>query len=138
MNPNMKMNLNPNLNPTREAETVATQQREEMFSLFWKEYPKKADKNGAREAFLQARGYLFLDTLLSALKRQKQGENWKKEGGRYIPKAANWLADGRWEETAYAGSESCHTDTAERKYTDEQILRLIGDPAAKYVKEAIG
>ena len=38
-------------------------------------------------------------TLLAALAEQCKNENWRKERGRFVPRAANWLADHRWEET---------------------------------------
>ncbi len=39
-----------------------------------------------------------LETLLTAIRRQKCGSQWSRENGRYIPNPATWLNQGRWED----------------------------------------
>lgn len=67
------------------------------FDEFWKTYPKKLAEAAARtqwdklapDAPLQAR-------IIEALKAQAAGEAWRRDGGRYVPKASAWLSGERW------------------------------------------
>lgn len=68
------------------------------FDRFWSEYPKKVGKIAARKAFERASRVAALETLLTAIRRQKCGSQWSRENGRYIPNPATWLNQGRWED----------------------------------------
>ena len=68
------------------------------FDRFWSEYPKKVGKIAARKAFERASKVAALETLLTAIRRQKCGSQWSRENGRYIPNPATWLNQGRWED----------------------------------------
>ena len=71
--------------------------------------------------------------LLNALRDQKKSENWRKEAGRYIPKPADWLLDGRWEEVVLPPYQGYHpSDIDSRTYTGSQISQMIPDPTACY------
>ncbi len=70
--------------------------RGEGFEKFWEIYPKKVGKQAAKKAFLQAE--VSLDTLLAAIRAQKQSAQWQKEGGQFIPNPATWLSQKRWED----------------------------------------
>ena len=35
---------------------------------------------------------------MAAIQRQKESAQWDREDGRYIPNAATWLSQGRWED----------------------------------------
>ena len=39
-----------------------------------------------------------LNKVLSALKAQKNSEQWKKDNGQYIPLPTTWLNGARWED----------------------------------------
>ena len=81
------------------------------FEKFWKDYPKKTGKGGAWKAWWKAKG-LFAgqeETLIlkckEALMWQKNCDQWVKDEGQYIPLAATWLNQSRWEdEDPNAGS----------------------------------
>ncbi len=66
------------------------------FERFWAAYPRKIGKAAARQAFAQT--HVPLETLLAAVGEQKRSEQWRKEGGSYIPSPATWLSQGRWED----------------------------------------
>ena len=34
--------------------------------------------------------------IIRVIEQQKQSEQWKKEGGQFIPHPATWLNQGRW------------------------------------------
>lgn len=70
------------------------------FDTFWSVYPKKVGKEAARKAFAKAK--VPADRLISAVEAQKNSEQWRKEGGRYIPNPATWLNQGRWDDEIQA------------------------------------
>lgn len=74
----------------------ATNARARDFDAFWSAYPKKVGKQSARKAFEKAK--VPLETLLTAIERQKCSSQWSRDGGRYIPNPATWLNQGRWED----------------------------------------
>ena len=71
---------------------------DEDFAVFWKAYPRKESKVQARKAFAKADARL--DMLLQALEAQKQTEQWRRDGGQFIPYASTWLNQRRWEDEA--------------------------------------
>lgn len=68
----------------------------EGFDLFWQSYPKKVGKEAARKAFCKVN--VPVESLLTAIERQKCGRQWQEDGGKYIPNPATWLNQGRWED----------------------------------------
>lgn len=66
------------------------------FEAFWKEYPRKESKAQAKKAFAKVNA--SIDELLQALETQKQSDQWRRDGGQYIPYASTWLNQRRWED----------------------------------------
>ena len=68
------------------------------FTQFWEDYPNKADRDDAWEAWKNlnpdAETVLKIKSGLEAWKRSGQ---WLDDGPRYIPSAAKWLTKRRWE-----------------------------------------
>ena len=97
---------------------------EQMFDEFWNEYPKKENMVRAKRAFMG------LDpdedtfkTLMKAVKRSKADEKWQMENGRFIPLAANYILDRRFEDRVVLPD-----GTKERSYDMEDLKRvLIGE-----------
>jgi hypothetical protein len=80
-----------NPNPTRARGAGGTD-----FERFWQAYPKKIGKVAAQKAL--ARVKVPVDVLIAAVEKQKQSDQWTRDAGRYIPNAATWLNQGRWED----------------------------------------
>ncbi len=74
------------------------------FGRFWAKYPKKVGKQAAKKAFHRVN--LPVETLLSAIERQKGSIQWSKENGQFIPNPATWLAQGRWEDELQTKEEA--------------------------------
>lgn len=91
-------NPNPNPNPNQSQKGDGRGQADEQFSGFWSAYPKKQGKKDARRAFEKAIRHTSLGTILSALERQKQSQQWTKDNGQFIPYPATWLNGCRWED----------------------------------------
>lgn len=72
---------------------------EEMFTIFYKAYPKKKDKAKAFAAFKKLKPTPeLLETILKSLEWQKQTMDWQKQGGQFIPYPASYLNGRRWED----------------------------------------
>lgn len=71
----------------------------ELFEAFWQAYPKKASKAQAEKAFAKLKpNDDLLHEMLSALEWQKVTVDWTKSKGQFIPYAATWLNNRRWED----------------------------------------
>ncbi len=67
------------------------------FEQFWQAYPRKVGKVDAKKAWIKAKldGKL-VETILLAIEAQKQGADWMREKGEFIPHPATWINGGRW------------------------------------------
>ena len=68
------------------------------FNRFWAAYPRKVEKKKAQKAWSNAKDKPDIEALLKKLEAQKAGDQWKKEGGQFIPYPATWLNAGRWDD----------------------------------------
>ncbi len=77
--------------------TADSSQKEELFDLFWSNYPKKVGKGYARQCFDKLKpNKELVDTMIRALGEQKKSEMWKRDNGQYIPNPSTWLNQQRW------------------------------------------
>lgn len=75
----------------------------EGFDAFWQAYPKKVAKEAARKAFGKRKpGAALLAEMLAAIAVQSGSEQWRKDGGQFIPYPATWLNEARWEDVVPA------------------------------------
>lgn len=73
-----------------------TSDREE-FEAFWSAYPKKKSKGVARKAWAQTAAMRPpLEELLRVIKALKRTDDWRKEGGKFVPYPASWLRAEGW------------------------------------------
>jgi hypothetical protein len=69
------------------------------FEQFYMAYPKKKARRAAERAWMKLNPSIeVIQTILTALEKHKQSEDWKKENGKYIPHPATWLNGRRWED----------------------------------------
>lgn len=79
------------------------------FDAFWNAYPKKVGKQAARKAFQRVK--VPLESLLTAIERQKRSAQWLEDNGKYIPHPTTWLNQGRWEdELPEGGAHGCNAN----------------------------
>lgn len=64
------------------------------FQEFWQAYPKKRGRDAAHRVWMQKRPPL--PQCLAAIEKLRRTEEWRKDGGQFIPHPANWLAAGGW------------------------------------------
>lgn len=73
----------------------------EGFEEFYGEFPLHVSKQDAIRAWNKLRPDESLrGEIMSALEKQKKSDQWRREGGRYIPHPATWLNGRRWEDEA--------------------------------------
>jgi len=95
-----------------------------MFERFWTHYPRKVKKPVAMKAWkaLKVDDALF-QKIMNGLARWVDSDQWKSDGGRYIPYPASWLNARQWEdEVRQAGSSAKVTahGYTQRDYSGEQ------------------
>ena len=67
------------------------------FEAFWKEYPKKVGKGDARKSWGKIKpGKALQETMLKTLRAARESDQWKADGGKYIPNPSTWLNQERW------------------------------------------
>lgn len=71
----------------------------DYFADFWAEYPRKVAKAEAAKAFRKlAMTDELMEKVMDSLSRAMESEQWKKDGGQYIPYPATWINQRRWED----------------------------------------
>lgn len=120
----------PKRKPTPSTSSSTSVFNQETFDQFWSEYPKKKAKANAEKAW--AKVAVGIDVILAAVRSQKYGEDWRRDGGKWIPLPASWLNARRWEdEGAEVEIRPVVTTTAAPR---EDRLE---DPMEKLVRETL-
>ena len=99
---------NPSLRSTKLINTnTPLPPKGDLFDAFWEAYPRarRKAKAAARNAFSKAIKKVSLDDMLKALDQHKLQEQWKKDGGQFIPMPSTWLNQERWEDELDAPKE---------------------------------
>lgn len=73
--------------------------------VFWKAYPRKTAKKKAREAAKKAWAAADADAIMAGLERAKESDQWRRDGGRFVPHAATWLNQERWTDEEEPGKD---------------------------------
>lgn len=107
-----------------------TREQAERFSRFWQCYPRKVAKGEARKAWRQIDPDDELtERICSALDLARQTEQWRREGGRFIPHPATWLRREGWEDQLEPEVECLGTGESERvSATITNLQELFGGP----------
>lgn len=65
------------------------------FADFWKAYPRRVARKDAERAWMKVDAGCH-SSLMAALQSQKKSDDWRKDGGRFIPYPGSWLRGERW------------------------------------------
>ena len=118
-------NANANIqDKARDKGTIG--RREKEFSIFWEAYPKKVGKQAARKSFDRIPAS-EIPKLVPAVEAQKQSQQWKREGGRFIPNPATWLNQGRWDDEVQTGHETGRGPSLQYEPVDLNRLQDVLD-----------
>jgi len=84
---------------TEPEEETETEARSNGFDIFWKAYPKRIGKGYAKSIWMKIKpNEDLLKKMLLKIEVFKEMDQWKKEGGQFIPHPATWLNQGRWDD----------------------------------------
>lgn len=71
----------------------------DRFTEFWQIYPKKTGKEAAKREFLRIKPSQELtDRMIEKIKELCQSDQWRRDGGKFIPNPSTWLHQGRWDD----------------------------------------
>jgi len=69
------------------------------FEVFWKAYPKKKSKGDAEKWWIKnLPNNSLVEQMILSIKKLKESDSWKNEGGKYIPHPSSWLNSKGWED----------------------------------------
>ena len=66
------------------------------FDLFWMKYPNKKSKKKARQIWINKKLENSYNDIMNGLNRYILSDNWKSDGGAYIPHPTTFLNQERW------------------------------------------
>ena len=95
-----------------EAKSIFEKQVSKNFELFWSAYPNKKSKKEAEVKFkrIDFKKHTF-ESIMSSLEKQKQSQDWIKNGGQYVPMPTTWINQERWaDEVQVPVQQPSHTD----------------------------
>lgn len=84
----------------------------DRFDRWYAIYPRKVGKAAALKTWRRLKPNAELAAhMIAAVEAQRQGPDWTRDGGRYIPNPATWLNQGRWDDVvARPGGEQARPD----------------------------
>lgn len=81
----------------KERKTRGASSTEDGFAAFWLAYPNRKARQDAEKAWAKLAPDAELQAaILKAVAEQRQGDDWTKEGGRFVPHASTWIRGSRW------------------------------------------
>lgn len=90
---------------------------DDLFDAFWAEYPKKVGKDDARKAWKKRKvSQALADQMIAAVRLQRESQQWKRDGGQYIPNPSTWINQGRWQDEVPAARQSAHSGFSTTDY----------------------
>lgn len=106
------------------------------FDSFWNAYPRKIGKAAAFKKWQSLKKNLpSIDRVLESIETQKQTDQWKKDGGQFIPHPATWLNQGRWDDeikpeqdqnkTTYVICPNCKKEIWERDLEGQYCIHCM-------------
>ena len=80
-------------------QTLSPTAQDVLFEKFWAAYPNKTGKGAAKRSWAKIkRPTETLGDILTALQWQTDSEQWRKEGGQFIPHPSTYLNQTRWQD----------------------------------------
>ena len=101
-----------NLEAKAKAKAESESELLKNFELFWSAYPNKKSKKTAFEKFkrIDFKKTSF-ESIMISLEKQKQSDDWTKNGGQYVPMPQTWIFNERWTDEIQAPvQQQNHTD----------------------------
>jgi hypothetical protein len=134
------LSLNANIGTQRKEKEKGKEIEKEKeskpnFDLFWAAYPKKVGKKDAKRAWERAKDKPSIDEIVRIVQQHSISEQWKKDGGQYVPNPATWINRGGWEDEVIQSTASA---IPRNESPAERMLRKNREVLAKYREENDG
>jgi len=68
------------------------------FIKFWETYPRKVGKKAAARAWKRHKCEPIAEAIIESVKAHAVSDDWKKDGGEFIPHPTTYLNQGRWDD----------------------------------------
>ena len=109
-----------NLEAKAKAKAESESQLLKNFELFWSVYPNKKSKKTAFEKFkrIDFKKTSF-ESIMISLEKQKQSDDWTKNGGQYVPMPQTWIFNERWTDEIQAPVQQQHHTDVNAYWTDQ-------------------
>ena len=132
---------NPNTNPNPTRARAREEASDDRFDIFWNEYPRRVSRKDAEKAWkkLKPDKELFA-VIMESLRKQKNSDDWTRDGGQYIPYASKWLNGQRWEDEVkqhYGKVQVSAQDYGQRDY-DAQYWADYEAELQREIEEKLG
>ena len=102
------------------------------FADFWIIYPRKAAKASAEKAWIKlSPDQTLFDRICDALSAQRESEQWRGDGGRFIPHPATWLNQKRWEDSGQEDNGGSHRPARTAADFQAELTALENAPRRK-------
>ena len=76
------------------------------FEKFWGVYPRKENKKKAKQAWEKiSPDEKLVAKIMVGLEAHKSGEQWTRDGGKFVPHPTTWLNGERWEDEVKGGKK---------------------------------
>lgn len=127
---NINRNTNTNIEAPLEAtgDAVSVRSWQELFEIFWDDYPIQVDKEGALKAWKRIpRSRQTYQKIMDSLDAWRETPRWNIENRRYIPYPAAFLNKGYWNECpGVLPAEVCTPEDQEEK--EEPMGKVYPSP----------
>jgi hypothetical protein len=97
------------------------------FNAFWAAYPRKSQRDEALRVWSTLHpDAALIERIVRAVHEQRTWPAWMREGGRFIPNPAKWLAAQRWtDEPPELVAETVSAVTRQNRANAEETKRLM-------------
>lgn len=114
--------------PRKIVQQQETEDKTDLFDEFWRAYPRHDAKQTAVRAFRKVSEKLLRETILPDLEKRRGSEQWTKDNGAYIPHAATYLNQQRWQDQIIKSKTKTRNNQYEqRDVTDEDFSDMFLD-----------
>lgn len=114
----LTINQEPETNTQEGACATGVAVVDDLFDSFWAEYPKKVGKDDARKSWKKRKvDQTLADQMIAAVRLQRESQQWKRDGGQYIPNPSTWINQGRWQDEVPVARQSAHGGFSTTNYS---------------------
>ncbi len=104
----------------------------ENFQAFWNCYPRKVGKGNAKKSWDKIKSPKpTIEEILESVEQHKQGRDWAKDDGDFIPHPSTWLNQRRWDDEV-TPAEIVDSELARLNALREEIKNADGEKDINY------